>query len=93
MKPTTLTMWLARDKDDGSVGLFAEEPTKTCNPMIGDCFISTKRSTRLAQKFGLRPGQCKKVKVTIEEVEFGNNADICTTGIDGATSKMGKTSI
>ena len=62
MKTTTRIMWLARDNVVNAV-LYDNKPYKNGNYWCGHSI------KYFDEDFGLRPGQCKKVKVTIEEVE------------------------
>jgi hypothetical protein len=66
MKKITKNLWLARDRDhEQTTKLFVKKPQETNSMMFGNYFVGE----RTLQTLGLRPGQCKKVKVTIEEVE------------------------
>jgi hypothetical protein len=71
----TETMWLARDKTGKKLtGIFSEKPTLIDN--FGETIYQAQDAESifelrlpLSGTCGLRPGQCKQVKVTIEEVE------------------------
>jgi len=69
MKKITLTMWLARDRDGfKTTQLFKNAPKEISSMMYGPLFKGNLYAT-FEETLGLRPGQCRKVKVTIEEVE------------------------
>lgn len=71
---TTIKAWAARD-GDGSVWLYSMEP-EYVRLSWGDYVWDTKEGYTIQgrqffpkSKFGLKPGQCKRVTITVEDSE------------------------